>query len=55
MQMNIIIESEGEYNKWLAEQDEFVAQMPELFRGFEEISGEKIRINSKKQIKKYVN
>ena len=31
MQMNIIVETEEEYNKWLGEQKDFMAQVPELF------------------------
>jgi cytochrome c oxidase subunit II len=31
MQMNIIVESEEEYNTWLGEQKDFMAQVPELF------------------------
>ena len=31
MQMNIIVETEEKYNKWLGEQKDFMAQVPELF------------------------
>lgn len=32
MQMTVVVETEEEYNKWLGEQKELVAQMPDLFK-----------------------
>ena len=36
MQMNIIVETEEEYNKWLGEQKDLMAQVPELFKNSDE-------------------